>query len=281
MTTLRFVLEALTPISHGDTRTGVNNATNKRLFMRAPRMINGRMVYVPSVSENALRTTIFRRPLADHLIRTLGIAGQVPRGALNLLYAGGAMGGGERAPGDETVIGHEIGKLYPGLALMGGAVNAMILPRGKMRLSACLAAQEYGAMIGAIFPEIAAEADGRSAFDMVGDERRTRGTGDEASGNQMLYEYEVLAAGAKIACEVSLDPWASPEAVSAIARAVAEWDGFIGGQGRQGRGRMALTWLDDAPTPDAYDAHLAANADAMRAGLVTGTLGAAKPLVSA
>lgn len=279
--TIRFVLEALTPIAHFDTRTGVDNATNIRLAMTQPILLGGRRVYAPHVSENALRTTLLRVPLADHLITTLGVAGGVPRAVLNLLYAGGAMGGADRAPGDETVIGHAIGRLYPSLALLGGAVDAFILPRSKLKLSAWLVAQEYADALADLFPEEIDRARAVSAFDLLGDETRTRGTGDEASGNQMLYSYQVLAAGTRIAVELALDRWASPEVESAIGRAVAEWPGFIGGQGRQGRGRCKVEWLNAAPAPDLYDAHLDQHADAMRAGLTSGTLGAAKPVCAA
>lgn len=280
---IRLVLEALTPICHGDTVTGIDSATNTRLFMRQPVLVNGRLVRLPHVSENALRTVLLRIPLADHLVATLGVAGDLPRGVLNLLYAGGGMGGGKRAPGDEAVLGHAIGRLYPSLSLLGGAVDAFILPRGKLRLTAFVVAAEYADKIEALFPDAALSpaAMAVSVDELLGEEMRTRGTGDEADGNQMLYGYDVLAAGTAIAVEMILDHWTSDEAAAAIARAVAEWPGFVGGQGRQGRGRCRVVWSDGMPAPDAYDAHLAAAAEAMRVGLVDGTLGTGKTVVAA
>jgi hypothetical protein len=278
MTTARLVIEALTPIAHFDTRTGIDNATNIRLTMTQPILLNGRRTYAPHVSENALRSVLLRIPLANHLLATLGIAGGVPRAALNLLYAGGGMSGGSRAPGDETVLGHAVGRLYPSLALLGGAVNAFILPRSKLRFSAWLVAQEYRDAIEAIFPAEADLAGTISAFDLIGDETRTRGTGDQAVGNQMLYGYQVLAAGTRIAIELTLDRWTSAATRAAIRRALTEWDGFIGGQGRQGRGRCRIVCVDGLDPSDEYDAHIIEHGEIMRAGILDGTLGTGKQI---
>lgn len=277
----RLMLETLTPVAHFDTRTGVDNPTNVRLFMTQPTTRNGRLIYTPHVSENALRSVMLRTPLADHLLKTLGIAsGSVPRPVLNLLFSGGNMGSG-RAPGDETVLGHAIKRLYPSLDLLGGAVDSFIIPRSRLKLSAWIVAEEYIAAIDPLFPELAGAARQISAHDLIGEETRTRGTGAEADGNQMLYNYETLAAGAKIAIELTLDMWSPPATIAAIARGLAEWDGYIGGQARQGRGRCRMEWLDEAPTPDAYDAHIAENAEALRAGILDGSLATGKILCAA
>lgn len=281
--TLRFrlVLEALTPISHGDTRTGVDNSTNIRLFMTQPTLSNGRMVYVPHLSENALRATLLRRPLADHLLASLGIGiGAISRPMLALLYSGGNMGGA-RAPGDETVLGHAIKRHYPSLDLLGGAVDSFIIPRSRLRLGAWLVAEEYLTAIEALFPELAGQAKAVSAHDLLGQETRTRGTGDKAGDNQMLYSYQTLAAGARIAVEMTLDPWSPPATIGALARGVAEWDGYIGGQGRQGRGRCRAEWLDAAPDAAPYDAHIAEAKETLRAGILDGSLCTGKTLCAA
>lgn len=273
------VLRALTPISHGDTHSGIDNHTNTRLFMRQGVLLGGRTVLTPHISENALRTVIARRPIADHLVETLGIGkGELPRAVTNLLYAGGNMGG-ERAPGDEMALGHAVRGLYPSLELLGGAVNSFILPPGRLRLSAWLVAQEYAHAIKVVCPDLAKEAECMSAHDMLAQEVRTRGTGGEADGNQMLYEYEVLSAGAKVVVEMTMDAHASREAVSALALSLSRWDGFIGGQGRQGRGRMAVEYCD-LVDDGSYIAHIAAKRDLMRAGLIDGTLGTGKTLCS-
>ena len=272
------LLQAVTPISHGDTITGVDNATNTRIFMRQGLLLDGVPARVPSISENALRAAIWRQTLHDDLVRRLGIGrGELPQSVVNLLYSGGAIASGAKAPTDEIGLGHKVKSLYPSLDLLGGAVDGFILPRSRLRLAAWLVAREYAPMLRLVAPELVDEAERVSAYDMLAEETRTRGTGGESDGNQMLYTYETLAAGAKLLIEVTLDPHTPPATAAAVGHALACWDGYIGGQARQGRGRMVVV-RHDAPQPDAYLAHVDAHRDEMRAGLVDGTLGTGKTL---
>jgi hypothetical protein len=274
----QILLQAVTPISHGDTVTGVDNHTNTRIFMRHGMLIDGKPARVPSISENALRSVIFRYPLHDHLLRVLEIErGQVPQAVVNLLFSGGNMASGSKAPTNEIALGHQVKQLYPSIDLLGGAVDAFILPRSRMRLAAWLVAREYLPALRLVAPELADEAAGVSAYDMLTEETRTRGTGSESSGNQMLYTYETLAAGAQLLLEVSLDAHTPAATASAAAQALACWDGYIGGQSRQGRGRMEVVRANLGST-DAYLAHIDAYRDAMRDGLVTGKLGTERVL---
>lgn len=272
------LLQAVTPIAHGDTVTGIDNQTNTRIFMRQGMIVDGKPGRVPSISENALRAVLFRNPLHDDLLSRLAIGrGELPQSVVNLLFSGGNMAAGSKAPGDEMALGHQIKRLYPSLDLLGGAVDGFILPRSRLRMAAWLVAREYAPALRLIAPDLVAEAEGISAYDMLTEETRTRGIGAESDGNQMLYTYETLAAGAKLLVEVSLDMH-SPDATRAsLAHAMTCWDGYIGGQGRQGRGRMAVLASDLTPA-DAYLAHINASRDAMRQGLTTGGLGTAKLL---
>lgn len=258
--------------------TGIDNATNTRIFMRQGMLVNGRPARVPSISENALRSVIFREPLHDDLIKRFEIQrGELPQAVLNLLYSGGNMAAGSKAPGDEIALGHAVKDLYPSLDLLGGAVDGFILPRSRLRLAAWLVAREYVPSLRLIAPELAEEAEGVSAYDMLTDETRTRGTGSESDGNQMLYTYETLAAGTKLLVEISLDAHTPAVTVGAVAHALSCWDGYIGGQARQGRGRMAVIHTD-LPDSGDYTAHLDKHRDTMRAGLLNGTFGTGKVL---
>lgn len=279
MTRHTLLLQSATPISHGDTVTGIDNQTNTRLFMRQGMLVNGKPARVPAISENALRSVLLRGPLHDDLIERLGIVrGELPQSVVNLLYSGGNMAAGSKAPGDEIALGHAVKRLYPTLDLLGGAVDGFILPRSRLRLSAWLVAREYAPALRLIAPDLADEAETVSAYDMLIEETRTRGTGAESDGNQMLYTYETLAAGAKLLIEITLDAHTPGPCSAAVGRALACWDGYIGGQGRQGRGRMAV--IDHTlPPDDAYLAHLDAHRETMRAGLIDGSLGTAKTLL--
>lgn len=272
------LLQATTPIAHGDTVTGIDNQTNTRIFMRQGMLVDGKPARVPAISENALRAVLFRNPLHDDLLARLKIGrGELPQAVVNLLFSGGNMAAGSKAPGDEMTLGHQVKKLYPSLDLLGGAVDGFILPRSRLRMAAWLVAREYLPALSLIAPELADEAASVSAYDMLAEETRTRGTGSESAGNQMLYTYETLAAGAKLLVEISLDMH-TPDATSAsLAHAMSCWDGYLGGQGRQGRGRMAVL-TSDLPDAAPYLAHLDEHGEAMRQGLVTGTLGTAKLL---
>lgn len=274
------ILQAVTPIAHGDTVTGIDNQTNTRIFMRQGMIVDGKPARVPSISENALRAVLFRNPLHDDLLRQLAIGrGELPQSVVNLLFSGGNMAAGSKAPGDEMTLGHQVKRLYPSLDLLGGAVDGFILPRSRLRIAAWLVAREYAHALRLIAPDLVAEAEGISAYDMLTEETRTRGTGAESDGNQMLYTYEVLAAGAKLLVEVSLDMHTPDATRACLAHAMACWDGYIGGQGRHGRGRMVVLASDLTPA-DAYLAHIEASRDAMRQGLITGRLGTAKLLCS-
>jgi hypothetical protein len=268
------ILQAATPIAHGDTVTGIDNSTNTRIFMRQGMIVNGLPARVPALSENALRSVLFRETLSDHLVQALGIQkGEMPQSVMNLLFSGGNMAAGSKAPAQEIAYGHAVKKLYPHLDLLGGAVDAFILPRSRLRLACWLVAEEYAGILEHVAPDLAQEARQASAFDLIAEETRTRGTGEHSSGNQMLYTYETLCAGAKIVLEITIDPHAPPATVASAAHAFTVWDGYIGGQGRQGRGRVSVlqnTLTQSAPYLDHIDTHK----DAMKAGLIGGTLGA-------
>lgn len=272
------LLQAATPISHGDTVTGIDNHTNTRIFMRQGMLVDGKPARVPAISENALRSVLFRNPLHDDLLTRLAIGrGELPQSVVNLLFSGGNMAAGSKAPGDEITLGHQIKRLYPSLDLLGGAVDGFILPRSRLRLSAWLVAREYAPMLRLIAPELEQEAMGVSAYDMLTEETRTRGTGAESDGNQMLYTYETLAAGAKLLIEVTLDPHTPEPTRSSLSHAMSCWDGYLGGQSRQGRGRMVVL-SSILPAPDDYIRHVETRRDDLSIGLSAGTLGTAKVL---
>lgn len=271
------VLQAITPIAHQDT-SNAGNTTNVRLFMRQAMLVNGIATQVPSISENALRTVLFRETLADGLMQDLGVQrGELPQAVVNLLFSGGNMAAGSKAPSNEIELGHMVKRNYPNLDLLGGAVDGFILPKSRLKVSAWLVTREYLPALKYIAPDLCAEAENISVYDLVSEETRTRGTGGEASGNQMLYTYETLAAGAKLVVELVLDPHTPELALSALGYALERWQGFIGGQGRQGRGRMAIV-SHDLPSSNLYRQYIADNAGSLKDGLVDGTLGTGKKL---
>jgi hypothetical protein len=266
------LLRSLTPISHGDTSTGIDNSSNTRLFMRQHVVLNGVPVRVPSISENSLRSIMFRKPLADHLVSAVG-AKSLPKTVVNLLYSGGNLMKGSKAPGTEFTLGRNLHRMYPHLELLSGATDNFVLPPGCLRVCAWIVAQEYIPALRHVAPEnVLQDAVNVSAFDLVSEEIRTRGTGAESQGNQMLYAYEVLAQGAQIFIQVDIENGASELCRSAAGFAIAQWDRFIGGQSRQGRGLMAVE-MNDLPCGKAYEQYVTDNAEVLNAGLTDGTFG--------
>lgn len=271
-------LRAIEPISHGDTATGVGSATNTRLFMRSPERYEGSMILAPKLSENSLRSRIFRASLADHLLDYLEIGKkELPQAVMNLLYSGGNLAGGSTAPGNEVDLGHRVRELYPSLHLLGGATDSFILPESALKLASWPIAREFRFALSYIAPTVLDEADELSVYDLLYEETRTRGTSSNSSGNQTLYVYEVLASGTGVVMEPILVSRTPDPVRAAAGLALSEWDGYFGGQGRQGRGRMVVEDYMEVEAR-AYLEHLEQYADTMRAGLLDGTLGTGKPL---
>ena len=277
----QIVLEAIRPLSHGDTRTGLSNPTNVRLFLREEMLVNGELLQVPAFSENALRHMLFREPLANDLFNSLGITGGLSYPMLHFFYNGGALKKGSTSPAGSFAIANRVQSLYPNVDLLGGSLDGFILPPGKLRMAAWLATREYAPYIAKVDRDLAEEAQKVSAFELVYEETKIHASQvpsltKEADPESMIYTTEVLAAGAKILIEGTFDPWTSLVTQSAAARALAVWEGYIGGQGRMGRGRVTVLETKNMYSDAAYAEHLEANKDAMRAGILDGTLGSDK-----
>lgn len=277
MPSYKIVLQAISPVAHGDT---MQNDSNTRLFMRQNQLVNGYPMQVPAISENALRTVMFRSPLHDDLLKRLGTQkSSLLQSVVNLLFSGGAMKAGSKSPSDEMRLGHELKNMYPSLDLLGGSVDCFILPKGRLKLNAWIVAKENQQAIDLIAPELSDEASKISLFDMVSEEMRTRGTDKESKGNQMIFQYETLSAGAKILIELTLDPHTPDATLGTLQIALDNWDGFIGGQSRQGRGRMTVV-SHNLPDSAAYLEHIKQNQDAITKGLLDGDFATGKELCS-
>ena len=266
------LFEALTPVSHGD--ASANDNSNVNLFMRQNRVIEGIPMPVPHCSENALRSVVLRSTLAKHLIKTLNLETKsLPKTVVNLLFSGGNLMKGAKSPSGEFEIARNVFAAFPSIELLGGAVDDFVLPAGRLRLCSWIVAKEYAPALERVASaDIVSRAKQVSAFDLLSEETRTRGTGEQSDGNQMVYTYEVLASGSQVFVEVFIDDFASELAASAAGLAFSDFDGFFGGQGRQGRGRMAIV-SSNLPSGDMYHQYISDNADKLKAELINGTLG--------
>ena len=266
-----FLLEALSPISHGDTQTSINNNTNVRLFMRQNVIVNGIPSRIPTLSENSIRSVIFRKTLAEHLVSVLNIV-SLPKTVVNLLFSGGNLMSGAKSPAGEFALGKALMSYYPSLELLSGSVDSFILPEGKLRPCLWPVTSEYARFLERVAPsEVIEESKNISIFDLTQEETRTRGTGGESEGNQMLFTYETLSAGAKFFVLAHLNYGVSELCESAFCYAVKNWSGYFGGQGRQGRGLMSVSELDFSGDGLAYSDYIEENKEKLKIGLEDGT----------
>ena len=271
--TLTLMLEAATPICHGDVGVGASSSTNLQTFMRHRRLLsNGNIASVPAISGNAMRHVLIRAPLMRAMLSRLGVEREsLPLAVAQLLFSGGEILGGAVEPATSGALSRRVRELYPPLAMLGGAVDAFLLPPGSLRVTPVLMCEEERPAIEAVLNRKYL-ADLPSAFDLVGEETRTR-----SGGAKMLYSYETLAAGSRILLELSLTR-DEDMGMALLSVALEEWDLFFGGHSRQGRGRLTVDldqseWMRESSILEPWLDHCAEHAQAMRDGLASGTLG--------
>ena len=268
-----FVLEALSPVSHGDTQTAINNNTNIRLFMRQNVIVNGIPSRIPTLSENSVRSVIFRKTLAEDLLIKLNVSG-LPKTVVNLLFSGGNLLSGAKSSGREFELGRSVMHNYPSLELLSGAVDSFILPESKLRPCLFPITKEYTRFLEKVAPsEVVEESKNISVFDLIQEETRTRGTSDESEGNQMLFTYETLSSGSKFFVLCYLNYGVTDLCESSFFYAIKNWPGYFGGQSRQGRGLMSISEIDFCNNGQLYADYIEENKEGLKSGLEDGTLG--------
>lgn len=268
----RFVLRAASDVSHGDTRTSLDNPTNTRLFMQTSKTVDGENFVVPEISGNSLRSVVFRRTLANDLIDRLGIRqGDLSPAVHNLLYNGGVLS--KSADFDILPLVLAIRRLYPSLDLIGGATDYFTLSRGKLTgVGVWPMLAEYEEDIRDVAPDLADEALPR-AYDVLDMKTRTSHAQEPKKAN--IYTYQVMTAGVRMLCELTLESGTPDATRAAVGVALRDWDMYFGGQARQGHGRMVYVEKPDLDTT-AYEEHVEEHSEKMRGGLLDGTLGAGK-----
>lgn len=131
-TTLKFIVEAMSPISQAEGVQGNHSV----LMMRKQRLADGTIERIPIVSSDSMRHGL-RECGAEICLGLAGLLdrpeGQLTESALRLLYSGGMLTG----RGDASVVKidrwREVCETLPILSLMGGCIDAMMIP-GKMQV---------------------------------------------------------------------------------------------------------------------------------------------------
>jgi hypothetical protein len=251
------------------------------------------VVEVPTVSGNSVRHQTVREPGWRHLCRHLGInaalpgQGSLPPGVEAIFANGGNIAAGATAPSNAWGLAQEIRAAHPLLDLLGGVTDSFDLGAGRLKVATHLVCLENArALAGSPAGKLPAATV--SVFDMLDEVTLTRQATDRGVG-QMIFTFEALCPGTPILVRLSLDPFAAPLTHGALLAALTEYvDGepVTGGQSARGFGWVEADIVATPPDIDvpglvgAYETYIADNRDALLEGMRTGTLGAAKVVLT-
>lgn len=264
--------------------TQTSSAESVRLAYPVPAEVAAQqevVVELPAFSANSLRHELVREPGMWHLFNSLGIGFDEPLPAMTaMFYNGGDIKSGASQPGDVFWLRKQIRERYPLLALLSGGTDSFIIGESNLRIHSWVRCRENNDVL------VHAGLDTQmSIFDAVDEWTLTRHANRVESG-QMPYSFETLAAGTEIAVRLSLTPYADQLQVGALMAALIEYqncDSTLGGQSARGFGLMALNWHDSKLDLDAllaYREYVDANRDALRTGILDGTLWTGKKVMS-
>ena len=239
------------------------------------------VVELPTFSANSLRHEMVREPGLWHLFNSLGIAFDEPLPAMTaMFYNGGDIKSGATQPSDVFWLRKMIRERYPLLALISGGTDAFILGESNLRIHSWVRCRENNDVLSSVGLDTTT-----SIFDAVDEWTLTRHANRVESG-QMPFSFETLAAGTEIAVRLSVTPYADQLQIGALMAALSAYqdcDSTLGGQSARGFGLMALNWHDSQMDTDAmltYQDYVDTNRDALRAGILDGTLWTGKRVMS-
>lgn len=220
---LLFTLTA--PLHHG-----AGTAGNTSLLRRQDIMLpDGARARVPFVSGNSLRHRL-REALAWHLVDTLAVEdGSLPKTTVDLLWSGGAL----TRTGAETDLecARRVERLLPSLALLGYSAGSDIvagtLTVGNLHL-VCAENEWRLPRNVAVLPQAALRA-GALQGEEFGTRRDVAGgpvdrllevAGAPLATTQMIYDMQVVKAGALLAGYLEVHPAATAAQRAVLAAAV-------------------------------------------------------------
>ena len=253
------------------------------------------VVDVPYVSGNTLRHQIVRGPGGLHFAGRIGLPLGLPGDGLvspsvEALFINGnnirsKEKGGSGAPEAAWEMTHAIRRAHPFLDLLGGCMDGFILGDSHLHVAPWIVCRENAlALRGTAAEHLPATA--LSVSDLLDEVTQTRQETDKGVG-QMIYNFETLCAGTQIFCRLHLAPEAGRLTLGALAASVETYlHGLSSAGGQKARG---FGWMrgEIVSCPDdweeslaEYEHYLDANAEALKSGLVDGTLGARTRVVS-
>lgn len=236
---MKIVLKAMSPISHGEYKEGVDIG-NMMMFRKMP-MINksGEVFEVPVLSGNSLRGNI-RRLLARELIEKYELQQLMKTHVFNKFYTAIANGGNLSKELDVAVDTEglrEIRKMFPMLSVFGSALYKYMLA-GMFNMGfAALRCKEL-------------ETGEKRVSDLITDIGLTRHADREWSSLEdskpMPYLTECIIAGAEFDAPISFAPQATSLEISCVYHGFKQLK-FVGGKNASGFGEVeVLTELNDS-----------------------------------
>ncbi|MBU0791637.1 MAG: hypothetical protein KKC55_14345 [Gammaproteobacteria bacterium] len=235
---------------------------------------------VPAISENSLRHQL-REAGYRHLFAVLGIErgdgpgwGVLPEMVEALFVNGGNIVKGASAPAAAHALAAKIRTAYRLVDLFSGTTKAFWLGTGKLTGLRCwLVCRENAAALPIEDPLMDV-----SAFDMLDSVTETRRATERGVG-QMIQNFETVVSGAKLYAEFDLDRYTHPLTLGAFQAALDTYLADrpeLGGQSARGYGFVDGEIVQSLPDGEnlkaQYEASLVENREALRAGLIDGTL---------
>lgn len=279
------VSKTLSPLSHMSGTAG-----NEQVIMREPICYSGGLRYVPAITGNAIRHRAIRAPLAQHIVETWDLDGQLTIAQLQFLFHGGTLfrKGGRISLAEQDALY----RLMPAIQMLGCSLPGQIVPGNLYVHRGTLVCRENRERLARLLPPELASGlpeDLRPATDFIGSYQYTRNVHDmsaptvqakdaedqDARADMMIFGGQTVITGAMFVHGFQLVNATTIE-VGAIWYALNQWQangGTIGGMASKGHGRLETSlaidppvdWLDQAA--DEYQAHILAVASDGRAFL--------------
>lgn len=238
-------------------------------------------IRVPVLSGNAIRHRMLRAPAADYLVRQLGLAGELNRDTLNLLYHGGLKREKAKRPSLARIA--EMQTLFPMFRLLGACLPEAIVSGELIAYRAILACREnmdriesmapVGWCAGADYLSPATSFVERWQYVRGKLKHATANTGesDDDESKMMPFAGTCVIPGAEWVHGFSIVEGSFLD-LGFVLHSLRQWDeqgATIGGQSSRGHGRLSLSlWCDHELDHDeavaGYIQHVEEHRDACR-----------------
>lgn len=255
-------MTAISPISHNSDERAGNSAFFRTMDILMP---TGTSATVPVISGNSLRGQLRRVAVRKLLADSEMVTACLPPDLYHFLFSGGSVAKGDSKTALPVSQINALRAELPLIGLWGGAWGGTILP-GALRVHWVMPiCSETEHLTG-----VASETPAHTLLTTSFFTRRDDGEAEEtdAKSAQMIFEAELLVAGAQLWGAVELERATDLEAAF-FSTVLSEWlaSPRLGGQLAKGMGIVRVEQPVNLPSPDAYGTHVANRREQMRDAL--------------